>query len=155
MEGTGLLGIGGTARVVCCASCDPRKGALVTDTASKAKKLLPLYDDNAPIGCTIGADEIPDRIAIVERMRAAMISIERTGTGLLLEFPRDEAVEADVRRFALDEKRCCQFWGFAVIDGDNELVLRWDGPPTAADLLDRLDALMRSDEPVEGVQGFL
>ena len=127
----------------------------MTDTAAKAKKLLPLYDDSAPIACTIGADEIPDRIAIVERMRAAMISIERTDTGLLLQFPREAAIEADVRRFAVDEKRCCQFWGFAVLDGDDELVLRWDGPPTAGELLDRLDALMRSDDPVESVQGFL
>lgn len=127
----------------------------MTDITAKAKKLLPLYDDSAPIACTIGADEIPDRIAIVERMRAAMTSIERTDTGLLLQFPREDAIEADVRRFAVDEKRCCQFWGFAVLDGDDELVLRWDGPPTAGDLLDRLDALLRSNDPVESVQGLL
>jgi len=127
----------------------------MTDTVGKAKKLLPLYDDSAPIACTIGADEIPDRIAIVERMRASMTSLERTDTGLLLQFPREPAIEADVRRFAVDEKRCCQFWGFAVIDGDDEIVLRWDGPPSAGELLDRLDALLRSDDPVESIQGFL
>jgi len=127
----------------------------MTDTVGKAKKLLPLYDDSAPIACTIGADEIPDRIAIVERMRASMTSLERTDTGLLLQFPREPAIEADVRRFAVDEKRCCQFWGFAVIDGDDEIVLRWDGPPSADELLDRLDALLRSDDPVESIQGFL
>ena len=127
----------------------------MTDIAAKAKTLLPLYDDSAALACTIGADEIPDRIAIVERMRVAMTSIERTDTGLLLRFPREDAIEADVRRFAVDEKRCCQFWGFAVLDGDDELVLRWDGPPTAGDLLDRLDALLRSNEPIESVQGLL
>ena len=130
---------------------------LMSDTApvASAKRLLPLYDDSAAIACTIRSDEIPDRIAIVERMRAAMTSIERTETGLLLEFPRDAAIEADVRRFAVDEKRCCQFWGFAVLDGDHTIALRWDGPPTAAELLDRLDSLLRSDDPVESVQGFL
>lgn len=127
----------------------------MTDTAAKAKKLLPLHDDTAPIACTIDDDEIADRIAIVERMRAAMTSIERTDTGLLLQFPREDAIGADVRRFAIDEKRCCQFWGFAVIEGDHELVLRWDGPPTAGDLLDRLDVLLRSEDPVAIVGGFL
>ena len=130
---------------------------MTTDSAplEAARQLLPLYDDTAPIAGTIGADEIRDRSSNVERMRAARTSIERTATGLLLQFPREAAIEADVRRFAVDEKRCCQFWGFAVLDGDDELVLRWDGPPTAGELLDRLDALMRSDEPVESVQGFL
>jgi hypothetical protein len=127
----------------------------MTDTAGKARKLLPLYDDSAPIACTIGAEEIPDRIAIVERMRAATTSLERTETGLLLQFPREPEIEADVRRFVVDEKRCCQFWGFAVIEGDDEIVLRWDGPPSAGELLDRLDALMRSDDPVESIQGLL
>ena len=60
-----------------------------------------------------------------------------------------------MRRFAVDEKRCCQFWGFAVIEGDDEIVLRWDGPASAGELLDRLDALLRSDDPVDSVQGFL
>jgi hypothetical protein len=127
----------------------------MTDAAAKAKKLLPLHDNSASIACTIGADEIPDRIAIVERMRVAMISLERTDTGLLLQFAREPAIEADVRRFAADEKRCCQFWGFAVIEGDSEIVLRWDGPPSAAELLDRLDALLRSDDLVASVQRFL
>lgn len=125
------------------------------DVATTAKKLLPLFDDTVPIACTIGADEIPDRLAIVERMRAAMTTMERTETGLLLQFPRQPALEADVRRFAIDEKRCCQFWGFAVLAGDDELVLRWDGPPTAGPLLDTLEAVLRSDEPIEQIEGLL
>ena len=119
-----------------------------------AKRLLPLYDESAPVACTIGADEIADRIATVARMRAAMTALERTDTGLLLQFPRDSLIEADVRRLAVDEKRCCQFWGFAVLDGDDSIVLRWDGPPEASVMLDRLDALLRSEEPVDSLQGL-
>ena len=129
----------------------------MTDTTptARAKKLLPLYDDAVPIVCTIGDDEKADRIAVVDRMRAAMTSLERTGTGLLLEFPRTTSIEADVRRFAVDEKRCCQFWGFAVVEGDDELVLRWDGPPTAGPLLDTLERVLRSDEAIESIEGLL
>ena len=79
----------------------------MTDTtaATRAKRLLPLYDDAAPIMCTIGDDEKADRIAVMDRMRTAMTSLERTDTGLLLHFPRTASIEDDVRRFALDEKR--------------------------------------------------
>lgn len=129
----------------------------MTDTtaAARAKQLLPLYDDAAPIMCTIGDDEKADRIAVMDRMRTAMTSLERTDTGLLLQFPRTASIDDDVRRFALDEKRCCQFWGFAVIDGDNEIVLRWDGPPTAGPLLDTLEAVLQSNEPIERIEGLL
>lgn len=128
----------------------------MNDTATaKAKQLLPLHDDTAPIVCTIGPDEKAERIAIINRMRASTTSIERTDTGLLLQFPRTDAIRADLDRFAVDEKRCCQFWGFAVVDGADDLALRWDGPATAGELLDRIERVLRSDEPVETIEGLL
>lgn len=60
-----------------------------------------------------GDDEIPDRIAVVKRLRTAVVAVDRIDHGLL-RFPARDDVEADVRRFAVDETRCCQFWGFAV-----------------------------------------
>jgi hypothetical protein len=118
--------------------------------------LLPVTDVSEPIVCTIGDDEVEDRVAVIERLRAAATSVERTGTGLLLRFPGDHAgVAADVRRFVVDEQRCCRFWTFAVAEAAGELALHWDGPPAAGDLLDRLDALLRSDEPVELLRGAL
>lgn len=129
----------------------------MTDTppAERAKRLLPLYDDTVPIVCTIGSEEKADRIAIIDHLRSAMTTLQRTDTGLLLTFPRTDDIESDVRRFAVDEKRCCQFWGFAVLDSDDELVLRWDGPPTATDLLDTLEDVLRSDVPIERIEGLL
>jgi len=128
----------------------------MTDTArTKAKRLLPLFDDTAPIVCTIGDDEKADRIGIVERMRASASAIERTDTGLLLQFPRAEAIRADLDRFAIDEKRCCQFWGFAVLEGYDDLALRWDGPATAGELLDAIERVLRSDEAVTTIEGLL
>ena len=43
---------------------------------------IPIYDATAPIACTIGTDEIPGRIALVERLRANVQSVERTADGL-------------------------------------------------------------------------
>lgn len=116
---------------------------------------LPIYDDTAPIVCTIGDDEVPDRLVLLERLRAHVTGVERTDHGLVLCFPARGDVEADVRRFAADERRCCRFWGFA-IDTDREQVrLRWDGPPATAELLDRLLEYFRGDRPVTAVTGLL
>lgn len=117
-------------------------------------KLIPLYDDSAPIACTIESHEIPARVELIERLRADLERLERTEHGLLLRFPMRDDLEADVRRFAVDEKRCCEFWGFEVGRGAH-LTLRWDAPPDAADLIDRLEAFFTGDEPALDLAGLL
>jgi len=109
---------------------------------------IPIYDADAPIACTIGAHEVDDRRALVERLRAALGRIERTGDGLLLRFPAADGIEAEVRRFAADEKRCCGFWGFDVGTGAGEVILRWDGPPAAGGTLDELHAYFEGRGPM-------
>jgi hypothetical protein len=116
---------------------------------------IPIYDATAPIVCTANSEEVPTRIAQVERMRAALQHIDRTEHGLLLRFANDSAIEVDVRRFAVDEKRCCQFWGFEIATTPDEITLRWDGPPNVADFLDRLHAYFLGDEPITAVTGLL
>ena len=118
-------------------------------------KPIPIYDDTAPIACTITRAEIPERIELIERMRAAMTAIDRTPTGLLLRFPDDPDVRADLATFAVDEKRCCQFWGFDIIDQADAVALRWDGPPAVDDLLDRLETFFTTDEPIAALDGLL
>jgi hypothetical protein len=118
-------------------------------------KQIPIYDATAPIACTIGSDEIPDRIALVERLRERLDRIERTEQGLLLHYAVDPEVEADLRRFAVDEKRCCAFWGFEVEAGAGALSLRWDGPPNAADLLDQLLGYFEGATPLSAITGLL
>jgi hypothetical protein len=117
--------------------------------------MIPIYDDTAPIACTIGREEVPERIELVERMKARLRRIDRTDHGLLLHFPDQPAVEADLRQFTVDEKRCCQFWGFAVETGEAGLVLRWDGPPATNDLLDLLHGYFAGDEPLSAITGLL
>lgn len=119
------------------------------------KKIIPLYDATAPIACTIGSDEVPDRIELVEQLRSYLVGLQRTEHGMLLTFPNRPEVAADVRRFAVDEKRCCEFWGFDVTERGSELVLRWDAPPDAQDLVDRLAAFFEGDEPASALGGLL
>jgi hypothetical protein len=73
----------------------------------------------------------------------------------VLRFEPTDANEADIRRFAIDEKRCCQFWGFDVTTGDHEHVLLWDGPAASNQLLDRLHSYFTGDQPVPGASGLL
>ena len=116
---------------------------------------IPIYDATAPIACTIGNGEIPERIELVERLRANVGSVERTADGLLLRFAATAANESDVRRFAIDEKRCCQFWGFAIDVSVDEVRLQWDGPPAAGELLDRLHRCLTGTEPISALSGLL
>ena len=118
-------------------------------------ELVPLFDDTAPIACTITNAEIPERVELIQRMRAAMTSIERTPTGLRLHFPDRPAVRSDLATFAVDEKRCCQFWGFDILDETGGVALRWDGPPAAGDVLGRIETFFTTDAPISLLDGLL
>jgi hypothetical protein len=118
-------------------------------------KLIPIYDGTAPIACTITGAEIPARVELIERMRAAMTAIDRTPTGLLLHFPDEPAVRADLATFSVDEKRCCQFWGFDITDEPGGVALRWDGPPAAGELLRQLEMFFATDAPISILDGLL
>ena len=119
------------------------------------KRRLPLYDETATISCSLTPEEIPDRLATIDRIRTEHDSLERTEHGLLLHFPPSTDLEAELRQFALDEKRCCQFWGFEVLADADALALRWDGPPSATPLIDELEAFFGGDRPVEVLAGLL
>ena len=122
------------------------------------KRLLPLYDETATVSCTLSPDELPARLATIERLRTDLTRLERTEHGLLLHFPPSPDLEAELRQFAVVEKRCCQFWGFEVLTGAHnggDLALRWDGPPTAGELVDRLEAFFQGDEPADTLAALL
>ena len=110
-------------------------------------KLIPIYDATAPIACTIDATDLPERLELIARLRTDLDRLERIDHGLLLHFAPSPDTEATLRRFAVDEKRCCQFWGFDVSSTTDDLTLRWDAPPTAAAILDQLEAFLLGDEP--------
>lgn len=117
--------------------------------------LIPIYDATAPITCTIDQHEIPGRIELIERMRTNLRRLDQGEHGLLLHFPRRPDIEEDLRRFSVDEKRCCEFWGFEVgVEGDN-LTLRWDAPPDARELLASIASYLEGDQPITAISGLL
>jgi hypothetical protein len=118
-------------------------------------KSIPIYDATAPISCTAGAGEISARIEQIERMRDNLQRLERTADGLLLHFPNRPDIDAELRRFVVDEKGCCQFWGFDITTTGEQLTLRWDGPPTVEEFMDRLQAYFEGDEPLTEISGLL
>ena len=103
-------------------------------------RTIPIYDATKPISCTIGDDEIAARMVLIERLRAHVRAVHPTEHGVLLSFADRPDTAADLERFIVDEKRCCEFWGFAIDRVADELVLRWDAPPAAAGLLTDLVA---------------
>ena len=118
-------------------------------------KNIPIYDNSAPIACTATDGEVAERIETIEHLRANLVSVERTDHGLLLRFAQRGDIEAAVRRFAADEKGCCQFWGFGINVADGHVQLRWDGPPAVNELMDRLQSYFEGDEPVTAIEGLL
>ena len=116
---------------------------------------IPIYDDTVPISCTIDRTDIPERIALIERLRAHLVAIDRTEHGMLLRFPYQRDVADDVRRFTVDEKRCCSFWGFDVTTTDDKIALRWDAPPAAGDLVAQLVAYFEGNGALTAIEGLL
>ena len=84
-----------------------------------------------------------------------MTSVERTADGLVLHFPDHPGVRADLTTFVVDEKRCCEFWGFEILDRPDGVGLRWDGPPAASELLNELHTFFESGGPISLLQGLL
>ena len=117
--------------------------------------LIPIYDDTAPIACTASSDEIPLRMEQVERLRGDLERIERTPHGLLLTFPNREAIDAELERFTVDEKGCCQFWGFEIQRDAEHLRLRWDGPPSVDAFFGELLEYFEGDRPIAEFPGLL
>jgi hypothetical protein len=118
-------------------------------------KSIPIYDATAEIACTAAADEIPKRIEQVERMRSHLAAVERTEDGLLLHFPNRPDIEEELRGFTIDEKACCQFWGFAIESDPAQLHLRWDAPPTLSDSMTSLLDFFQGNEPLTAESGLL
>ena len=118
-------------------------------------KLIPIYDDTKPIACTIHRAEVPARVELIDRMRSNLTAIERTEHGMLLRFPNASDIEADLQRFAVEEKRCCEFWGFAIAADGGDLTLRWDAPPDAEALVDQLLGYFNGHAESTSIAGLL
>jgi hypothetical protein len=114
----------------------------------------PLYDATKPIACTMNAVDMPDHLVLIERIRTNLDHVDRTEHGVSLRLPYTTANVDDLRRFATEEKQCCEFWGFALTE-QPDLVLRWDGPPETTNFMDRLIDYLDGRAPMGSLLGPL
>jgi hypothetical protein len=121
----------------------------------RGARTVPIDDGSPPLSCTIDRSEVAGRVELLDRLRRSVRSVERTEHGMLLRFPRRTDVEEDVRRFAVDEKRCCAFFDFGVEVTGDEVALRWDAPPSAGELVDQLLGYFAGERDLAAVAGFL
>ena len=107
---------------------------------------LPIYDATAPIVCSLDEGQREERLALIARLRDELEQVDRTEHGMLLRFPSDRDLDAEIQHFAQVEKACCGFWGFDVQRAGSRTTLRWDAPPAADDLVELLLAWLRGDD---------
>ena len=102
--------------------------------------------------CTIDSAEIPARRELIHRIRASALAVDPTSDGFVLKLPPER--DADVRALAIDEKRCCGFWGFDITHNAGMVALRWDGPPDVAPLVEQLAAYFRGEADLDSITGL-
>ena len=118
------------------------------------RKRLPIYDATAPIVCRLDEGQRAERLALITRLRDQLEQVERTEHGMLLHFASDPDLDAEVEHFAQVEKACCGFWGFDVERNGSATILRWDAPPAADELVERLWAWLRGEDGAD-IAGLL
>ena len=104
------------------------------------RRRIPIYDATAPIVCTLSDGEVQERRDLLEWLRTNLVRSQRSEHGLLLHFPAGDGIDAQLRHFAQVEKDCCRFWGFDIERDGSTTTLRWDAPPAADELVERLEA---------------
>lgn len=119
----------------------------MTSEPTPTPRTIPLHDVTEPVVCTIDAGAIGDHLGRLERLRPALRSVTRTDTGVIVGFQDTAAIADEVKAFVATESSCCKFWGFETWT-DDELVLRWDGPPVTAVFMDRLVGYLTGAEPI-------
>jgi hypothetical protein len=82
-----------------------------------------------PIACSLGADELPKRLAEIRAVGAdALIAAEPDGR---LRFRGDPRTRARLEAIVAAERDCCAFLTFDLGEDRGELTLSIAGPPDA------------------------
>lgn len=99
---------------------------------------------SAPPACTLGASELPDRLAEWAKVAAAATHRAVGASGLRLVFPLDGRLAAGLADLCTRELGCCGFFEFSLQISGAELVLTVSGQ-SPADLLALLPAELSVD----------
>jgi hypothetical protein len=90
-----------------------------------------------PIACTLTADDMTARVALIDALTADGL-LERTTTdaGLRVRLRDTPEIERRTRELVAAESRCCAFLDFDLGRKDGDLVLDISGPEDARPVID-------------------
>ena len=124
--------------------CGPGCGCDVTMPAaavrSGGRPLLTTLPKPEPvtIACSLDPAAASDRLAEWRAISARAVVLTPTPTGVLVQFPADASLAAEVAALASAEASCCPFFALSLTMGDDEMHLRIDAPPGAEELARQL-----------------
>ena len=88
-------------------------------------------DFEPPVACTLGASDLPQRLAEWAEVLGHVSARESIDGGLRLSFPAGAPVER-LAELAVAEQSCCAFFGFALTIDKRGVGFEVTGPPDAA-----------------------
>lgn len=97
----------------------------------------------APIACTLGAEDVDQRLADWHETVAVALTHVVTPTGVQLTFQPSPVLAARLATLAAAETHCCAFFRMRLTLAADELTLDIACPPAAMPIL---EALLRADE---------
>jgi hypothetical protein len=113
-------------------------------------------DPQAPIACNLPPGEFGQRLRALETIVGRdLIGISRSTNGLTLRFAKGDRadLEADLTRWATDEKACCGFLGFAIASEAGVVTMEVAAPAGAEPTLDGIDWIVRAAAATSAVGG--
>jgi hypothetical protein len=118
----------------CACVTDPGPGATGVELAPLPTRVVAGADP--PIVCTLGADQMDDRLTEWRSVLARIVDRQPIDGGVRLRFPPGPGLAATVADLAEREHGCCSFFDFTVRIEAAGLALDVRAPEAAADLVD-------------------
>lgn len=109
--------------------------------------VLTTPDPAAEIACTLPVLEMGGRlVSLQELIGGSLLEATRTDHALRIVIDRDgrSSLYADTVAWAIAEKACCAFLGFAVEEAEDRVILEIGAPSGAEATLDGIEVLVRA-----------
>jgi DNA-binding transcriptional MerR regulator len=109
--------------------------ACLTDTPAPVRVLLGAKPADPPIACTLGAADVPDRLAEWQSLLGHARDRSRLEDGALRIELGDGLALDDLARLVAAEQRCCAFFAFAITVDHRGLALEVRAPEGAEEIV--------------------
>jgi DNA-binding transcriptional MerR regulator len=109
--------------------------ACLTDTPAPVPVLLGAKPADPPIACTLGAADVPDRLAEWQSLLGHARDRSRLEDGALRIELGDGLALDDLARLVAAEQRCCAFFAFAITVDHRGLALEVRAPQGAEEIV--------------------